>query len=85
LAALLAIATPFGVPVSSVAAPSYGIVRIDAARRAEQRIAERRERTLLPQPRTSPVMPSDDLRGPILILDQSLFQRPPPAALLFRV
>jgi len=78
-------ATPFGVPVSTVATPSYGIVRIDPARRTEQRIVERRERTPLPQPRTPPPIPADHLRGQVLILDQSLSQRPPPAALLFGV
>jgi hypothetical protein len=90
LAALLAIAMPFGVPVSRVGTPSYGIVRIDPARRPEPgRIVERRERTPLIQARTSPGIPASgipahDLHWPIPILNQPLFQRPPPEALLSR-
>jgi hypothetical protein len=86
LAALLTLATSLAVPISSVVVtPTYGISRSDGVRREQQKVSERRERTPLLPSRTSPRIPAYDLSGPILILDQSLFQRPPPSALLFSV
>lgn len=84
LAALLAASMPLCVPVSSATAPAYGIVRVYAARRTEQKILEPRLPQVPARRQFQPQVPSSDFRGAPL-LDASLFQRPPPAVLPSRV
>ena len=83
LAALLALTTSVAVPTSSLVVTStYAISRCEEVRRAHQKLAEQHEPTLPPSPRISVAIPSGNLRGQITIVDQSMFQRPPPDALL---
>ena len=80
LALLLAVATPFGVPVSRIEVPAYGIVSIYRAKDA-QRQSEQRPVIAVSKPRLQAALPGDDLPRPVTLLDQSLFQRPPPEPL----
>jgi hypothetical protein len=82
MAAFLAVAATFGVPVSRVAPArvSYGIVCIDVERHTHQSVSEARETLALPQSQTSPALQPTNVLHLGSPLEQSLFQRPPPAA-----
>jgi hypothetical protein len=83
MAALLVVTAAVGAPLSSVAAPcvSYGIVRVDAARRTQQSVSEAREAPVSPPPQSSPALSPTNVLRLGFFLERSLFQRPPPLAL----
>jgi len=82
-ATLLAIVAYFGAPVATIAISraTDSIVWVENARRTQPEISEPREAVASSRPWTALTIPQDDPPVPIAILDQSLFQRPPPALL----
>lgn len=85
MAALLALTAAFVVPSSRVTAPcaSYGVVGVQDTQPA-QKTPQNRKVAVSPQVQACPAVPTPDFIQRIRLLDQSLFQRPPPAALLSR-
>jgi len=83
MAALLVVTAAFGVPVTRIAPVclSYGIVRIDTARRTQQSVSEARESPASPPPQSSPSLSPTNILCLGFFLERSLFQRPPPPAL----
>jgi hypothetical protein len=86
LATLLALVANFGVPVARIAVcrATGDIAWVENARRTQPDISEHRVIAAPVRPCTALAIPTDDPPILIAILDQSLFQRPPPPALLSR-
>jgi hypothetical protein len=84
MAALVALTAAFVVPSSRATAPgaSYDIICVQDTQPA-QKIPQRREVAVSSPAPACPAIPTPDFIQQIRFLNQSLFQRPPPAASLF--
>jgi hypothetical protein len=85
VAALLLLVANFGAPAFSIAMgrASSSIVYVRQSRRAQREMAEHRKPTAIPHRDTARIA-NANTQAPPRLLDQSLFQRPPPSAFLAR-